>query len=235
MAINSKAVKKFWENRAKKIDLKIESTNLGLTSIKEKKLKDLKIKTEWKKVNKYLTLNKQSIILDLGGGYGEWAFKFAKKCKKVYIIDYAEGMIQKGLQEAKIKKITNIKFIHAPVQKFKTSLKFDIIFISGLMIYLNNKEINELLKNIKKYSKPNTTIILRDGTGINKKFEIKNKFSKALKAKYNAIYRTREEYIILFKKIGFNLIKDEDMFGKKSKLNKFSETRLRIYKFIKNG
>jgi len=54
-----------------------------------------------------------------------------------------------------------------------------------------------------------------------------------LETTYSAIYRTREELIEIFKKIGFQLIKDEDMFPEGSVLNKFPNTRLRIYKFVR--
>ena len=62
-----------------------------------------------------------------------------------------------------------------------------------------------------------------------------NKFSENLQAHYSALYRTRQSYFKFFKQGGFTLLKDEDMFDEGHVLNKFLETRLRIYLFKKNG
>ena len=47
------------------------------------------------------------------------------------------------------------------------------------------------------------------------------------------MYRTREEYVDMFEGIGFNLLRDEDMFEEESPLNKWKETRLRVYLFTR--
>lgn len=60
---------------------------------------------------------------------------------------------------------------------------------------------------------------------------IVDKYSEALKTHYSALYRTRDEYIEMFKRIGYSLIRDEDMFEEGSPLNKWKETRLRVYLF----
>lgn len=230
MSINIKEIKEFWEARAK-----AHEDNPGLTNLEENPtLRKLKIKLENKKVNEYLNLkNSNATLLDLGGGYGEWAFNFANRIKKIYVVDYCENLIQRGIKKAKQKKINNIEFIHSAVQNFNIKIKFDIIFISGLLVHLNDNDIDKLIRNIKDYSKKGTSIILRDGTGIKDRFEIKNRFSEALKTNYSAIYRTREEYIKLFEDAGFQLLKDENLFPEGCPLNKFPETRLRIYKFRK--
>jgi len=54
-----------------------------------------------------------------------------------------------------------------------------------------------------------------------------------LKTNYSAIYRTKEEYAEIFEGIGFRLLKDSNMFEEGCCLNKFPETRLRIFKFEK--
>jgi hypothetical protein len=76
-----------------------------------------------------------------------------------------------------------------------------------------------------------TIILLRDGTGIDGRYEINNRFSEHLKADYSAIYRSRSEYVSMFNNAGFTLIKDENMFDEGCPLNKYPETRLRVYLF----
>ena len=55
--------------------------------------------------------------------------------------------------------------------------------------------------------------------------------SETLKMEYSALYRTHSEYNTIFKQIGFSLLRAEDMFEEGSLLNKYSETRLRLYLF----
>ena len=98
-------------------------------------------------------------------------------------------------------------------------------------MYLNDDELDVLLARVRGYSRPGTAVVLRDGTGIAGRYEIARRWSEALQANYAAIYRTREEYIALFAGIGFALVADDDMFGPGCALNKWPETRLRIYRF----
>jgi len=72
---------------------------------------------------------------------------------------------------------------------------------------------------------------LRDGTGVPDHYEIQKRWSEALQANYAAIYRTRAEYIAAFATIGLSCVRDDDMFEPGCVLNKFPETRLRIYRF----
>jgi len=69
------------------------------------------------------------------------------------------------------------------------------------------------------------------GTGIESRHEIDNQFSDHLKSNYSATYRTREQYKELFENAGFVLSKDENMFPEGHPLNKYEETRLRLFLF----
>jgi hypothetical protein len=76
-------------------------------------------------------------------------------------------------------------------------------------------------------------VVLRDGTGVPARHEIHDRWSEALQASYSAIYRTRDEYAAAFARVGFRLERDDDMFGEGCVLNRFPETRLRIYRFVR--
>jgi cyclopropane fatty-acyl-phospholipid synthase-like methyltransferase len=104
-----------------------------------------------------------------------------------------------------------------------------LIWISGLLIYLNDKNFQKLMDNCKKMLKKNGLIIVRDGTAKKKRFVLNKKFSSELNALYSAHYRTIKEYKNIFSK-NFKVIEDENMFPKNSILNKRKETILRIYK-----
>jgi len=232
MTIDSDKVKSFWMRRGKKT----KDIDPSITNFEDNKdLKILKNNLEENKIFDYLELKKDYRVLDLGCGWGNWAFKFADKVKEIYAVDFCSDLIKAGKKECEKRKVNNINFFVSSVQDFKTDQKFDIIFLSGIVQYINDFEFEKLLDNISNISKNGTKIVLREPTGIIGRYEVNNKYSEALKDYYSATYRTREEFIDAFEKKGFKLIKDDDMYPEGSPLNKWPETRLRIYSFRRSG
>lgn len=232
MAIDSNKVKNFWSSRAKKYGaVPYES----VTNLEEKSdLLKLKLQLEREKVFNSITLTKDMSVLDLGAGTGIWSALISHKCENVYAVEYIKEFTEIGRQEMKDAGIENVHFINIPAQDFTSETQYDLIFISGLFVFLNDDEANQLLTNINTYSRAGTTLLLRDGTSIlENRYEINNRYSDILGACYSSIYRTAREYIDSFESIHFDLIKDENMFEESCELNKFPETRLRLYIFEK--
>lgn len=222
-------MREFWEKRAQ-----THKINEGLTNLEDDaELLKLKIQKETPKMKAYVEPDKSTKLLDLGSGYGTWSFAFAKGVELVHAVDYIEDMIEIGRERAKDEGITNIEFFQSSVQEYTSDVKYDTIILSGICLYLNDTDMRQMLKKMQKYSKEGTAIILRDSTGLKERYIIEKEYSDRLKTMYSATYRTKEEYIKLFEKAGFELIKDEDMFDEGSVLNRHKETRLRIYKFKK--
>lgn len=223
-------VKNFWEMQA----LKAQSLRLeGISNLEEDpKLLDKKIKHEYKKVMDWVNFNpKISNVLDLGSGTGQWSFRFSKIAKNVTAVEYSREMLNLAIEVSNINKVENVEFIHESAQNFFAEKKFDLIWISGLLIYLNDRECEELINNCSKMISASGSLILRDATGYPNHYEINNQYSESLNSYYSACYRTAKEYSELFRKFGFMPIKDEDMFPEGSSLNKWNETRLRVYEF----
>jgi len=220
-------MREFWEKRAN--DHKL---NEGLTNLEEDtELLRLKLQKEYPKMKSYINPNKNMTMLDLGAGYGTWTYNFANKVKIVHAVDYIDNMVKIGEKRAKDENITNVKFFESSVQDFTSDIKYDIVLLSGICLYLNDADMRKMLKKMKNYTKPGTILVLRDSTGLKSRYIIEKEYSERLKTMYSATYRTKKEYVNMFAKIGFKLIKDEDMFEEGSPLNKHKETRLRIYRF----
>jgi ubiquinone/menaquinone biosynthesis C-methylase UbiE len=218
-------MKDFWKKQSEK---KISPVSMGNLE-ENKKLLKKKIILEKKKVNLFLDKFNKKSILDLGCGTGTWTYFFSKfrDVKKIYAVDYSNDML--NIARKYIKDKNKIKFVNKSAELFNIKKKFNLIWVSGLLIYLNNKQIKKMLNHCKKMLENDGYILIRDATAKKKKFVLKNKYSVELKNKYSAIYRTKNNYKKLFSK-NFKLIKDENMFPKKSTLNKRRETILRIYK-----
>ena len=220
-------MREFWKKRAQ--DHKL---NEGLTNLEDDmELLRLKVQKEYPKMKSYINPNKNMAILDLGSGYGTWTYNFAKKVKLVHAVEYIKDLVMIGRKRAKDENITNVKFFVSSVQDFTSKLKYDLILLSGICLYLNDADMRQMLKKMKNYTKLGTVLVLRDSTGLKRRHIIEKEYSERLKTMYSATYRTKAEYVKMFAKIGFELQQDENMFEEDSPLNRYKETRLRIYKF----
>ena len=140
-----------------------------------------------------------------------------------------------------LKLSESLSYLGSKLLRWKSSGRpeensFDVVFISGVTLYLDDEYLLTLLNKVKNYLKPNGIFIHRDAYGINQKFLLDSKKSKDLKLEYSAVYRTRTEYDNIFvNKNDFEKIYDEDMYPEETKLNVRRETKLRIaiYKNIK--
>jgi SAM-dependent methyltransferase len=227
-------VNKFWENHAKDT---ISTNKPGLANLEtDPKLAKIKSSLEQEKLSKYFedTLNiNNSTFFDIGCGYGEWSFFLKEKFKNIYAYENSPTMCSHMRALIKENNYKNINVTEADVSSIKFTKKFNFALLSGILIYLDDSRCNHLLKQLQEASESKAKIIIRDGTALEEEYLINGKYSEALNSNYYAIYRTKDQYISLMKKYGFELIKDEDMFKEGSPLNKWQNTRLRIYKFIK--
>ena len=81
--------------------------------------------------------NTQS-LLDLGGGVGLWSREFARKVAEVTLVEREPLFVEK----AKIFwRMKNCRIITSDGTIFSVQEKFDIIFLSGLTIYLDDKSL----------------------------------------------------------------------------------------------
>jgi len=228
--IEKDKVKRFWDARAQTYN------NLPFESIanleQDADNLELKIRLETEKVFAWLPQIKDRNILDLGAGVGQWSFRFVDYgAKSITAVEYSAPLSEIGRREAQAREVKNIEFVVSPAENFVADRLFDIIFISGLFVYMNDDQSAKLMANLMFACHPESLILLRDGTGIAGRYEINDRYSEHLKVDYSATYRTRNDYVEMFDAAGFSLVKDEDMFEEGCVLNKYPETRLRIYLF----
>lgn len=231
--IDPNKIKKFWNNRALQyISLPFESiANLE----QDPENLQQKINEESVKVFNWLGSIKGKKILDLGAGVGQWSFRFAERgASEVLAVEYAVDLANIGREEAVRRKLEQVEFVVSAAEDFFTKQQFDLIYISGLFVYLNDEQAFKLLKNLQGFLCDDGLLMLRDGTAVFSRYEIDDKFSEHLEQNYSAIYRTKDEYIDAFSDFGFTCEKHENMFAEGHPLNKYPETRLHLFLFRKN-
>lgn len=230
--INPEKVKQFWDSRAKVY------TKVALESVAnlEQDPANLqrKIDDETTKVFSWLADISGRSVLDLGAGVGQWSFRFAERgANKVLAVEYAAGLAEIGRSEAVQRNMPQVEFVVSAAEKFNSQQPFDLVFISGLFVYLNDDQASELLAKLQSFVSDGGLLLLRDGTSIHGRHEIDDRFSEHLGQNYSATYRSAAEYINAFSDAGFDCIKDENMFAEGHPLNKYPETRLRLFLFRK--
>lgn len=227
--MDEEKIRKFWQNRGSKYqDLSFES----VANLEEdpESLK-LKIRDEQEKVFSWFSPTGKT-ILDLGAGIGQWAFRFQERgALKVDAVEYSSSFIEIGTREANIREAEGVKFIHSSAQDFRPNSLYDIIFVSGLFVYLEDVNFERVVRNICCALNEGGRIIVRDGTSIGTSYELNDIYSEHLDEYYSATYRAPETYISVFRQFGLECLRHENMFAEGHPLNKYRETRLHLFEF----
>lgn len=228
--IDPAKVKAFWESRANRYsELALES--LGNLEQDADNLR-LKIDGETSKVFDWIPDVRGLSVLDLGAGVGQWSLRFAERAAgRVLAVEYAQGMADIGRLEAQRRGHDQVEFLVSSVESFDTEEQFDLVYISGLLLYLNDDQVEDLARKVGRFVRPGGQLMVRDTTGILGRYEIDDRFSEHLGTRYSATYRTRDEYVALFQNRGLSLRRDENMFAPGHPLNKYPETRLHLFLF----
>jgi len=229
--MNREKVKKFWLDRSKTVDVPRLESQVNFQSDAE--MADLYIKSEIAVINVELPLSKNDVLVDLGAGNGRFSLLFAPKVRSVIAVEYMNNFASAIVKQAKERDIANIEVINSPAENFCRENYADIVFVSGLLHYLDCEQYNLTINNISKTLKPGGTLFLRETISVLENEFIVDKFSEELNAHYCSIYRTDKQHIETLNKERFKLLKYGPFFEDGSVLNKRLETRLHYFVFTK--
>ncbi len=141
-------------------------------------------------------LNRDGNVLDLGCGIGYWTEYFAKNFRQVMAIESSKPLYD-ALKE-QCSPYTNIKTIHGNVEKFEPEESYKLVFIGGMLMYLNENDVSKLLRKIMPALQAGAMILCRETTireGIITR-----------KGEYEAVYRSVQTYENIFRKCGLDVI-----------------------------
>lgn len=184
---------------------------------------------------KALKINKQWTVLDLGCGTGRWTFAFAKRARFVVGVDNSQALLKLAEQEAKNRSIFNVKFINSSLFDFFYPEKFDLIFFSGVLLYIKDDDLSRVISNIKNLLKPEGKVALLESISIEDKIVKDSVYDERLQTTYSAIYRRPEEYKHLFTRYGFKIEYENDTLARNLSIfiyNHFVPTFLKKHKPI---
>lgn len=194
------ATKCFFEERAQRYH---EANPYGATMYQDhnSELAEKRNEMEVKKILPLLKIDHNSVVLDIACGVGRWADVFKGLGIKRYVgTDFSSSFIKIARQRI---QQPNFDFIAADACDTVKKLSgggidgcgiFNRMILSGVLLYLNDKDVQRLFGDIHQLCAGHTRIYIRVPIGMEERLTLKDFYSDELETEYNAIYRTKTEY-----------------------------------------
>ncbi|MDR2407978.1 MAG: class I SAM-dependent methyltransferase [Bacteroidales bacterium] len=202
--VDSNSIHDFWEKQAEET-ISLKSVLLGGEFEETSRIlrNDLE-KTIVKNLlqNARSTRSSQMTILDIGCGIGRWAYNLKSIYSVYHGIDFSEEFVELATLNFADEKNVNFFTMSVFDMDYKKLLKsYDILIITGVAMYINDCDIKSLFDCCNKLTKSSSNIYFQESVSILPyRLTLKDFYSNELRSKYNAIYRTRQEYEDFFSK-----------------------------------
>jgi len=201
LQLDDSKTQQFWEERAKGIGT-YESALCSVVVTDDPVWANYRHKVGIEHLFRMVKCNQSMTVLDLGCGIGRFSIEFAKRCKSVLAIDYSPTFIEYAKKAARDAGISNITFLCQPITEYSylRNLHFDIIHLGGVLMYMNDESIEDLLNQLKYHLRREGLLIKRDTIALQqRRYHTDNTDNPY-------ICRTQGEYLKMFKNNGFALI-----------------------------
>ena len=132
-------------------------------------------------------------VLDLGCGAGTWTKIFSDRYDSVVGIEQSSSMA--GAARTLLAPFPNATIVEGDVREDLPAGPFDLIFLGGLCMYLNDSDAVAILRSLKDRLASAASIILRETTVPQGKV--------TPRGDYQAVYRNVSLYQDLFREAGF--------------------------------
>lgn len=232
--INYDATRRFFQNRARKY----KKENPYAVTMYQDNQPDLVVKrnqAEAEKILPMLQLDNNSRILDVACGIGRWSDLITTDISCYCGIDFCQQFID--IATEKNRSLVNRLFLCGNTGELSALLKtrqqysFNRILMFGIAIYLNDDSLCTLYQQACEFSEKSSLICIREPIGIEGRLTLKEFYSQELDDMYNAIYRSRDEFLQVFKETFFpaGYVIKEEGFLFKDELNNRKETSQYYY------
>lgn len=240
--IDATAVKKFFANRTQKnVKYRLNVTNLQDSN---PEVAIMRNQEEVDKIVPLLNFKPDSCILDIGCGVGRWAdnsLGYLSEAGKYVGTDFCENVLD--LARKNFKQDSRCEFYVSDIQGILNNLpkslctnKFDIIIICGVLMYVNDGEVEACLNNVSQLLSEEGQIFIREPIALEERLTLDKFYSQECKDEYSAIYRTKSFYEDKFKAAFLDngiKCKSEGFLYDEGKLNNRKETQVYYWVFEK--
>lgn len=144
-------------------------------------------------------VDRNGAVLDLGSGMGYWAEKFACSFARVDAIEGSSTLYPE--LEKRCSQRSNMRAFLGDVLSFQPDQRYNLIFLGGLLMYLDEKDVLALLRRLSRFLEPGGIILCRESTVRGQTF--------ILNGNYAAVYRSVQSYAALFQQSNLALRHNE--------------------------
>jgi SAM-dependent methyltransferase len=154
---------------------------------------DYRFKAETQIVKSLLNgVDRDGAVLDLGCGVGYWAEAFAQEFSSVVAVEGSANLYD--TLATRCLPYPNIQSVHSNVLNFQPEGDFNLAFLGGLLMYLDESDVVALLGDLKKHLNPDGIILCREST-------VRGD-TLTLTGDYSVVYRSIETYRRIFESCG---------------------------------
>ena len=223
--ISSDKVKEFYEHRAESYNGQ-NRKNITMLQDKNPQLSEARNSAEVSKLLPKMKLDSDSCVLDLACGAGRWLDVMPENIAKYRGIDFSEGMIEiaRSANTRPYAEFFTGSVLEADKILADEKGSFNRVIIIGSLMYMNDSDIIAMFRKIPELMTMKALICIKASVGIGARLTLKDFYSDELQSDYNAIYRTRDEYMNIFAQTllaeGFTVIDEGFMFDDEAMNNR---------------
>ena len=196
VAIDYAETKRFFEARGEKYS---EEHPYVTTMYQDRhpQLTDERNREEITRILPLLQLDAASRVLDLGCGIGRWADAICCPIAVYLGVDFSESLVEIARSR---NTRDNFSFERMSIRNFNEYYQrcrmspFNRLIIAGVLLYLNDEDVEHILRFLPDLLSPGAIVYLREPVGIRERLTLKDFYSQELEHSYNSIYRSAEEY-----------------------------------------
>lgn len=185
--IDDAAVKRYFDDArgatATSVSMMAHEHNLPASAARYRLHKEIRTIRDWLNA-----VDDSGRVLDVGCGAGTWGEIFARRYKTVIGIEQSSLMLKAARE--RLARLPNVKILKGDGRHDLPKGSFDMIFLGGLCMYLNDHDVMALLHSLKNRLAERGTIILRESTVQQGVF--------LSRGEYQAVYRSVNRYRQLF-------------------------------------
>jgi protein-L-isoaspartate O-methyltransferase len=136
------------------------------------------------------SVNSDGAVLDLGSGVGFWAEYFAQRFGKVIALEASVPLYEAMV--ARCCRYSNATLLNEDVLGFEPEGRYSMIFLGGMLMYLNESDVSALLERVTPHLEPGGIVLCRESTV--------RSGTLTRQGDYQVVYRSVQTYSSLFSK-----------------------------------
>lgn len=145
-------------------------------------------------------LNKDAIVCDIAAGTGEFARLISPYVNSIDAFELSEKMVEFAIEKSISEKKFNINIKQKCATELQLLKEYDGIMLLGLLTCLENEvEVRKIIKKVYDSLKPKGLLVVKDSITLASDDVYMFNYAD----NYRAKYRTKENYINLYREVGF--------------------------------